>query len=70
MTKATKAALLSAFAFPGSGQCYLKYNVLGLLMIMATLLGLTVIIVRTTLNALDTMTVMEGSGNNLCKYIY
>ena len=62
MTKATKAALLSAFVFPGSGQFYLKRYWRGLLMILATLMGLTVIIVRTTLDALNALQVMQSSG--------
>lgn len=63
MNKAIKAALLSALVFPGSGQFYLKRYGRGLLMMMLVVLGLTIIIVRATIVALDSLKVMQGDGS-------
>ena len=63
MNKAIKATLLSALVFPGSGQFYLKRYWRGLLLMMLTLLGLTVIIARATIGALNTLNVMQGNGS-------
>lgn len=65
MNKAMKAALLSAFVFPGSGQFYLKRYWRGLLMMMLIVLGLTVIIARATIGALDALKVMQGNGTSV-----
>lgn len=62
MNKAIKAALLSALVFPGSGQFYLKRYGRGLLLLMLVVLGLTIIIVRATVVALDSMKVLQGTG--------
>jgi TM2 domain-containing membrane protein YozV len=62
MNKAIKAALLSALVFPGSGQFYLKRYGRGSLLLLLRLLGLTIIVVRATVVALDSLKVMQGAG--------
>jgi TM2 domain-containing membrane protein YozV len=62
MNKAIKAALLSALVFPGSGQCYLRRYRRGLLMMLLIVLGLTIIILRATIVAMDSLKVMQGAG--------
>lgn len=62
MTKAIKATLLSAFVFPGLGQCYLKRFKRGILIIVLTLAGLSALIVRTLLSALDTLDALQKTG--------
>ena len=62
MNKAIKAALLSAFIFPGSGQLYLKRYWRGLLIMMLIVVGLSVIIMRATIAVLDTLKVIQGNG--------
>jgi len=62
MNKAIKAALLSALVFPGSGQFYLKRYGRGMLMLMLTLVGLAIVIVRATLVTLDSVKAMPGGG--------
>lgn len=44
MNKATKAALLSALVFPGTGHFFLKKQLRGIILTGATLAALTVII--------------------------
>jgi hypothetical protein len=52
MSRAIKAALLSALVFPGVGQMYLKRYVRGLIPMALALTGLGVWIAQVTLSAL------------------
>jgi TM2 domain-containing membrane protein YozV len=65
MNTAIKAALLSAFLFPGSGQLYLKRYWRGLLMMMLTMMGLAIILVRSTVVALNRLKAIQGEGNSI-----
>ena len=62
MNKAIKAALLSALVFPGAGQFYLKRYWRGLLMMLITIVGLAVIIIKATTAALDRLQALQGTG--------
>jgi TM2 domain-containing membrane protein YozV len=65
MNTAIKAALLSAFVFPGSGQLYLKRYWRGLIIMMLVVLGLAIIIVRATVVALDSLKAMQLEGRSI-----
>lgn len=62
MNTAIKAALLSGFVFPGSGQLYLKRYWRGLFIMMLVMLGLAIVIVRATVVALDSLKAMQVEG--------
>lgn len=65
MNTAIKAALLSAFLFPGSGQLYLKRYWRGLLMMMLMMMGLAIILVRSTVVTLNRLKAIQGEGNSI-----
>ena len=52
MKKSTNAALLSAFVFPGAGHIYLKKYIPGVILIGASLTGISYIIIKTVERAL------------------
>jgi TM2 domain-containing membrane protein YozV len=62
MSRAIKAALLSALIFPGLGQMYLKRYVRGLIPMALTLTGLGVMIVQATVRALGELEKMQIQG--------
>jgi TM2 domain-containing membrane protein YozV len=62
MKKAIKAALLSAFVFPGSGQMYLRKYLRGLSMMIFVLAGLGIMIGMATMNALEGLEKMQSAG--------
>ncbi len=53
MKKSTKAALLSAFVFPGAGHIYLKFYVSGLLLVGASSAGIFYLILNIIEKALQ-----------------
>ncbi|MCE5266033.1 MAG: hypothetical protein LLG97_21190 [Deltaproteobacteria bacterium] len=62
MSKAIKAALLSALVFPGLGQMYLKRYVRGLIPMVVILIGLGVWITDATLRALQELDRIQIQG--------
>ncbi len=60
MKKSTKAALLSAFAFPGIGHMYLRRYISGLILIGASLFGLYPMIATTLESALQIVEKIQG----------
>lgn len=62
MNTAVKAALLSGFVFPGSGQIYLKRYWRGIIMMLLVVLSLVVIIVMATGAALESIKTMQIEG--------
>jgi hypothetical protein len=65
MNIATKAALLSAFLFPGSGQLYLKRYWRGLIIMMLVVTGLAIILVRATVVALNSLKALQNGGQSI-----
>jgi predicted membrane channel-forming protein YqfA (hemolysin III family) len=62
MKKEIKAALLSAFVFPGSGQMYLGRYLRGLSMMIFVLAGLGIMIGMATMNALEVLENIQRTG--------
>jgi hypothetical protein len=62
MKTALKAALLSAFVFPGMGQMYLKRHVRGLIQMILVLAGLGILIAKATLRALQVLDKIQVQG--------
>jgi hypothetical protein len=62
MSKAVKAALMSALLFPGLGQMYLKRYVRGLIPMVLILIGLGVRITEATLRALQELDRIQIQG--------
>jgi TM2 domain-containing membrane protein YozV len=69
MKAAYKAALLSAFVFPGAGQLYLKRYLRALVIMFTVFTGLGYIIWSVTVSALnrldDIMVKVQGGATNL-----
>ena len=67
MKKSYKAALMSAFLFPGTGQLYLKRYWQGLIIIGISIVGVAYIVWQATIQALSimdsTMLKMQQDGN-------
>ena len=53
MKKSTKAALLSAFVFPGAGHMYLKRYIPGVVLVGASLVSIYYMISKTVESALQ-----------------
>jgi len=53
MKKSTKAALLSAFVFPGAGHIYLKKYIPGVVLVGASLVGIYYLISKTVERSLQ-----------------
>jgi TM2 domain-containing membrane protein YozV len=62
MSKAIKAALLSALLFPGLGQIYLKRYLRGLIPMVLTLTGLGLLMMQATVGALQELEKMQIQG--------
>jgi hypothetical protein len=62
MNRAMKAALFSAFVFPGSGQIYLKRRLRGLIMMALALLGLVILVTRAVGAAMEGLKSMQMDG--------
>jgi len=60
MKKSTKAALLSAFVFPGVGHIYLKKYIPGVVLVGASLAGIYYLISKTVENALQIVEQMQS----------
>ena len=60
MKTAIKSALLSGLVFPGLGQISLKHHLRGIILILITLVGLSVIISIAVKGALDVLSGMQG----------
>ena len=65
MKSSVKAALWSAFVFPGVGQMYLKRYVRGLVQMAVALAGLGALIAQATMVALQTLDRMQLQGGTL-----
>jgi TM2 domain-containing membrane protein YozV len=65
MKTSIKAALLSALVFPGLGQMYLKRYVRGLIPMAFVLTGLGVLIVQTTVGALQILDKIQLQGGTV-----
>jgi hypothetical protein len=63
MKASSKAALLSAFIFPGTGQLYLKRYWQGLLIMIVAAVGLGYIVWKETVSALSRIDTAMQSGN-------
>jgi TM2 domain-containing membrane protein YozV len=59
MKKETKAALLSAFVFPGAGQMYLKRYLLGLVLMMFALTGIVFMIATAATGAMESLNQLQ-----------
>ena len=53
MSKSTKAALLSALLFPGTGHFFLKKHILGVVLAGTALVALSVVVTKTVERALQ-----------------
>ncbi|MFH0782615.1 MAG: hypothetical protein V2B20_11800 [Pseudomonadota bacterium] len=60
MKKSTRAALLSAFIFPGIGHIYLKKYVSGFLLLVASAGGIVFIVFKTVERALQIIEQMQS----------
>ncbi|MBU3931294.1 MAG: hypothetical protein KKF01_02445, partial [Proteobacteria bacterium] len=65
MKTAVRAALLSAFVFPGLGQMYLKRYLRGLIPMILVLIGLGILIGRATVGALQVIEKMQTQGGTV-----
>ncbi len=65
MKTAVRAALLSAFVFPGLGEMYLKRYLRGLIPMILVLIGLGILIGRATVGALQVIEKMQTQGGTV-----
>ena len=65
MKKSTKAALLSAFVFPGAGHFYLKKYLFGTVLAGATFFSIYYLVVKITETAEQIVEQMQTSGVSL-----
>lgn len=65
MKKALKGALLSALVFPGCGQFFLKRYIRGTALVLATLAGLMLIVLKSAQEALAILEQINLQGASL-----